>query len=408
MKDTNKKLKKIKSEKMSAICGKMCLKAIVIDEAMKCSQCKVMFHPECLLLQKQLCTSIIKWKTPNVQFRCDKCVQNDNGLQALLERVTSEFAKMDKKNNDQHAKMMEKIEKIERSMSKSGQKVVEEIVKVVEEKKSDVESGWSNVVRGNKNNKKKRESVVIITPKDKEQDRKITKTSLKNAIDPADFTFSGMRNATNNGLIISCENDDDCLKLINEAEQKLGEKYEIRKPAKRLPRFKILRVKDSDEDDATLIADLKRQNRCVYDDKFKFEVIKREQVKIKGKNIDGMFNIVLQTNGETFKKVMDNGNLNVNWQNCKVVDNVYIRRCYKCYGFNHESKNCTAEVACSTCSLPHLKKDCKSKNEKCINCVTTNKRLSLNMNVNHNVWSNECPVYLRKLEMSKRAISYID
>lgn len=209
-------------------------------------------------------------------------------------------------------------------------------------------------------------------------------------------------------MIIRCENNEECDKIINEAALKMGNEYEISKPEKRNPRFKILKVWNPDDVDEKLIDDIKRRNRFLADDQI--EIIKREQVKQKSKNIENCFNIVIQCNGETFKKVMKEGagKLSVKWKSYKVVDNIYIRRCYKCFGFNHDAKECKAELACSRCSQPHLSNQCKSKIEKCINCVATNKRFSTKLNVNHSVWSNECQVYRKKLEASKRAINYVE
>lgn len=213
-----------------------------------------------------------------------------------------------------------------------------------------------------------------------------------------------------NGIVIRCDNDDERDKLMSEASEKLGDGYVIKLPTKRLPRFKILKVDQPETDDEAFLRDLRRRNSIIDDPKYKMEIIKREQVKIKGNIIEDCFNIVVQVDGETFNKVMAQGKLKTIWKVCKVVDNVYLRRCYKCYGFNHEAKTCLQpDVACSSCSLPHNYSNCSSVEMKCIVCVNTNLRIKdLKLPENHSVWSKQCPVYQRKLAMSKKAISYID
>lgn len=390
-----------------ALCGKKCLKAVNIDEALRCERCLVYYHQECVDLQKQLCNSIVKWKTPNVIFRCQRCVDKaDEMNKTMINAMTSEFKKLEARNNERFMNVLTKIENIEKTLNSSEKKVVDEIVKAVE----DNNGTWSDVVGKKKKKTKTTDHVVVIKPKNKDQNRDETRKSLENAIDPIEFTVKGLSNAANNGVIIRCENTEDCDKLIDEATKKMGNAYEINKPEKRKPRFKILKVIQPDDDDETLIREIKSQNRIIDDESHKIEIIKREQVKVKGENIEDCFNIVVQASGETFKKVMSEGNgrLFVGWRNYKVVDNVYIRRCYKCYGFNHDAKDCKSKIACSSCSLPHMRKDCKNNEEKCINCVSTNKRLGTKLSENHNVWSKECSVYMRKLATSKRAISYID
>lgn len=387
------------------ICGKMCMKSIT-EDSLKCANCGVTYHQECVNIQKALSTPLIKWKSANVQFRCDRCVENDQTLQNNNLTMMKELKMIEKKNQERFEMLINKIAKIEQTMTASGKQVVEKIVQVVEENNGEQNASWSNVLRQKK--KKTNDPVIVITPKDPQQKRNATKKTLESTIDPSEFTVKNTKNSSNNGIIISCESEESCTKLMNIATEKMGENYEVKKPAKRLPRFKILKVIEAIDDDSDLIRKIKKRNMIISDDRHKLEIVKREQVRAKGENIEGCNNIVVQTDGETFNKVIANGHLNIGWERYKVVDNVYIRRCYKCYGFNHNARECKSELACSKCSLPHLRKECKSNEEKCINCVETNKRLELNLNVHHNVWSSECRVYQRKLESSKKAISYVE
>lgn len=390
-----------------SLCGNKCLKTVSITEALKCNGCGVMFHFECLKIQKQLCIDIMKWPIPNVIFKCDKCVKSDDDEKFVKETLQKILSKMTEKEEREN-KIIERIENIEKSLTIHGDEIADKVVKAVEESHPVGANEWKKVQNKKKN--KRNDSVIVITPKDKEQQRDVTRKSLKTTMDPNEITVKAWSNAANNGVLLRCENDDECDKLMAEATKKLGNQYDVKKPTKRQPRFKILRVEDPEESDDDFIKDLKKRNPTIDDENCKFEIVKREQVKIKGKNVEGCFNMVMQTNGATFNKIMEEGKLKMKWKLCKVVDNIYIRRCYKCYGFSHDSKTCTApDIACSKCSLPHLNKDCKATEEKCINCVNTNKRIKgVNLQENHHVWSQECQVYKRRLEMSKRAIDYIN
>lgn len=88
----------------------------------------------------------------------------------------------------------------------------------------------------------------------------------------------------------------------------------------------------------------------------------------------------------------------------KVVDNIYVRRCYKCCGFNHIAANCKNKIACSRCAGDHKYNECKERKEKCINCMMMNEKLKMNLKINHNAWAKECIVYKRKVESSKKAL----
>jgi hypothetical protein len=344
-------------------------------------------------------------KTKNVVFRCDKCQDDDKNIFSMLEGLMNELKKMDKNNAERYEQVINRVENIETHMNVSGKKVVDEIVKVVEETKSENAGSWAEVVSKTKK-KKAKDPVVILVPKDKEQKREATKSMLKKAkLDPNDYAVRGISNAGNNGVIIRCSNDEDCEKLVLKAKEALGNDYVVHKPRNRLPRFKILKVDDPEIDDEKFLNDLMYHNEWMENAK-KYEIVKREQVKSRGKEVDNCYNIVIQTDGESFDLVMKNRKLLVRWESYKVVDNFYIRRCYKCYGFNHEAATCSYPLSCSRCSGSHLIKGCRSKEERCNNCVQANKRLKLNLNENHSVWSNDCPVYKRKMAISKRAISY--
>lgn len=91
----------------------------------------------------------------------------------------------------------------------------------------------------------------------------------------------------------------------------------------------------------------------------------------------------------------------------RVMDNIYIRRCYKCYGFNHHKIDCKNEQACPRCAGDHEVRDCQSTIRKCVNCIKCNRRTGENFDSNHDIWSNKCNVFKIKLESSKKMFSHI-
>lgn len=393
-----------KNTKMS-LCGARCFEPITkTDETVTCGgSCKVKFHTKCSSLTKAA-TDVLS-KTSALTWRCIKCQTEDSLVTALLEKLRLQLAKFEKKNDENFAKIEKRFSGIETGMLEGEKQVRNDITKVVEQCSSNLaeQERWSEVV---KKPRKKNSPVVHIAPKDKTIKSDATKAAVRNALDAADFSVQGMISASNGSVLIACDDDNNCSNLVAQAVSKLGDEFVVKKPHKRLPRVKLLRVVKASENNDEFLAELKKNNQIIGD---KVEIVKREDVKIKGLKIDGLSNIVLQVDGETHKKIMAKGNLFVGWSATKVVDNIYIRRCYKCYGFNHNAADCKRAAACSRCgSEEHKFIECKSMIENCINCISKNNNLKTRLDVNHNVWSRECPVYMKKLAISKRGIEYID
>lgn len=374
------------------------------DEIVICSgSCKVKFHRTCTTVSKVLYDEMKK--TSAVTFKCIKCQGDDKNVVALLEKLAIHMNKLEKINDDNFHKIETRLNIIDETLSRGDKPKPNEIS--VDDSATGNKMLFTEVVR--KQKKKNKPTVVHVVPKDKTQKRETTKTSVKSAINPADFTIQGIKNAANGGLIIECCNEESCDKLLTAASERLGEKYQVQKPQKRQPRIKILKVNDPELDDNKFLEELIERNPILGMNQTNIELIKREEVKIKDKVVGNCFNIVLQVDGETYNKVMENGKLFCGWDRCKVVDNIYIRRCYNCYGFNHNAAVCRNKAVCGSCgSNEHQRKDCKANEEKCSNCCAANDKFKMHLTTNHNVWSKECKVYQRKMEISKRGIQYID
>jgi hypothetical protein len=387
-----------------SLCGAKCAVPFKDkDEIVQCGgSCKAKFHQHCSLLNKAAYEIVAK--NTSVTYRCIKCQAEEGTIMSLLEKVRLQLCKMERKNDDQFSLIDKRFTGIEKGMIEGEKQVRQDITKAIDECSQKPQEKWTDVVRSSK--KKKTTSVVHIAPKDKTQKSDVTKTAIRNVLNAADFSVSGIQNASNGSVLIECDSDCASSSLLAQATLKLSEKFDVKKPLKRLPRIKILKIEGATENDDDFLADLKANNPYIND---KVELIRREEVKVRGKKIENLSNVVLQLDGETYNKVMSRGKILCRWQSYRVVDNVYIRRCYKCYGFNHNAAECTRDAVCSRCtSTEHNYKECKSKDEKCVNCMITNKNLKTRLDLNHSVWSRECPVYKKKLEISKRGIQYID
>lgn len=387
-----------------SLCGARCTEPLKDkDEILTCGGCKVKFHRSCSVLSKEAYDIVNKLSA--LSFRCLKCQTNESTLTTLFEKLRLQITRFEKKNDENFAKIDKRFANIENGMAEGEKQVRQDITKVVEKcNASMVENEkWIDIV---KKPRKPKSPVVHIVPKDKATKNDATKAAVKSSINPADFKVQRMRNAANGGVVIDCEDDINCSNLVEQAAAKLGSDFVVKKPVKRLPRIKLLRVVEAAKENDNFLADLKKRNPFIGE---KIEVIKREEVKFRGKKSDNTSNIVIQVDGETHKKIMEKGRLLREWQSVRVVDNVYIRRCYKCMGFNHNAVDCKHSACCSRCaSNDHQHKECQSTTEKCINCAIANKKFNMHLEENHSAWSRECAIYARKLAISRQAIDYVD
>lgn len=411
-------------EFIPSVCGKVeCVKSLTKDDAtVACiGTCRKVFHASCIGIEKNDVALLKKYKSMN--YRCEKCSTFECSVVEMFRSIESKIgiinAKMSAHKSSTTTELSERISRIEGVIEKSGQSVVhgmsqivEQVSKVVVDKSSEVEKKIENAQEfgkwikvENKKKKKKKDSVVVIKPKDVMKSRGELKKSLRTSIDSSHLKINGMNDIAQNGVVLRCDDDDMCEKIIDEVKTKFGDDVEVRKPIMTKPRIKMLRVNDPDSDDEQLIEKLKSDNEMIAESEI--VVIRREQVKRFGKECDGVFNIVMQINNEAYEKIMVDKKLKYHFQRYSVVDNIYIRRCYKCWGFNHNASVCRNEIACSKCAESHKFNECRSNNKKCINCSKCNERAGTNHATNHDVWSPECSMYKVKLMRSKRGLSHI-
>ena len=93
------------------------------------------------------------------------------------------------------------------------------------------------------------------------------------------------------------------------------------------------------------------------------------------------------------------------WRSYGVKEYVNVTRCYKCHGYGHMAKACSAQnQLCNMCgSKEHLRMDCPKKNEpECINCIRAKRK-----DIKHEVQSRECPEFKRQMELYKSRIKWI-
>lgn len=243
------------------------------------------------------------------------------------------------------------------------------------------------------------ECMVRIKPA-AQQTNQQTKTEVRNKINPSQMGIKSVRNGVNGAIVVECGTKTEAEGLLNKLKDELGENYETKIEQPKKPRIKIMGVSDEyDSDD--LIDFLKRQND-IEDVQF-LRVLKTIKHR---RAVCTEFTLICETDPSTFEQIMRKGKLYIDLDRCRVTESVDILRCFKCCGYGHKSLLCRNKVYCARCTGDHDIKECSSEQVKCVNCTFYNNERKTRLDVNHTAWSFDCPVYLKKLQISKQYISY--
>lgn len=265
---------------------------------------------------------------------------------------------------------------------------------------------------GNKSQKtyadvaKKQDHVLIVKPKDDRNAKTIT-NELKQNINPTDLQI-GLnigKTVKNGGVLIKCSKAGDLSTVKSNIELKLGDNYEVQEPKKRTPKIIIMGVREEETNIelAEMIQNIILQNRIEQGENFKFEPVFSTKCR------DGKFNLVLEVDAATFKVLMkcEYPELYIGWNTHKIFEYYGVKRCYNCWGFNHEAKLCKERSSyCMLCAGNHKSANCKSDVRKCINCIRANNKLNLNLDILHSATDRNCKCYQRIVDSIKKKTDY--
>ena len=92
-------------------------------------------------------------------------------------------------------------------------------------------------------------------------------------------------------------------------------------------------------------------------------------------------------------------------QTCKVYDNLYVLRCYKCQGFGHHSERCTNDSRCGYCAADHETRDCDKRTEEAAKCCVNCKSAGL-PELKHEANSLQCQSLIEQQTKLKKKIPF--
>lgn len=349
------------------------------DEYMKCSFCAMSVHFLCTSSVGDLSYKTIKSMQANDawHFKCGHCRSQNVDLLDVYKRLT---------------KIEEKINLM---------------VPDTSEKKN-----YASALKGISSAVKK--PGVVIKPKQK-QGRDEVRKALHEATKGKNYKIVDTINAYNEGVILLCESKAECEKVAEAVNKKIGEKVEAKVPTFKNPKVKILNMRnydyvipksDNDEDFNKFKEDwlkqLKERNEYLAN-AVCLKFVKIYSKKRQGRVIPDVYDIVMEVDPRSYKRLMEAGHVQSDMEKCRVIDGAIIIRCFKCCDFGHMAKDCKKEEqVCFKCGKNgHQAKNCQ-ENECCFKCKRDGKES------NHSVLNTTCPYYIREYKKVTKSVRFTE
>lgn len=370
----------------------------------ECDDCENLFHLKCMKATKN---DLKARKSSNcLRIYCPFCVEaRDNRVGEKVKELLKWVQKLDlfnqehklqiQANNDSIKAMSTKIDNFEKNIDSS--------VKVVQNMNNNNNINQSSCSQSYASVTKKAivKPAVVIRPK-KKQDSKKTLEAVTTSVDKGAVNVCGTRTVRDGGVVLRCIDAKETMKVKQIVSDKLGDDYEVILPKVKNPRLRVCNIA-ADISNEDIIKELKTHNQEINNIDMKLiTVINRKATSRKNETKD----IVVEVNGAAYSKLLDMNVLKLPWNECRILEHVYVKRCYKCLGFSHIAKDCTGDQKCSKCGGNHKFSDCKSKNLCCANCRSFNAKNKTKIDTKHHAWSKECEAYKRRINTIINNIEY--
>lgn len=162
--------------------------------------------------------------------------------------------------------------------------------------------------------KKPSEAIIVVKPTNAEKKCNITKEIVKKNIDPYNMKMgiSKLKNISNGGVVIGCENKNARDELQTALNTKLSDNYCIEIPQAKLVKIKISLVDKNDTDEVNFEEKIKKQNEINDNSIFKVRNIIERKRRIGYGNND--VDIIAEVDKELYDKLMGVNRIKVGWR----------------------------------------------------------------------------------------------
>lgn len=126
---------------------------------------------------------------------------------------------------------------------------------------------------------------------------------------------------------------------------------------------------------------------------------------------NGSYNAVIEIHGKVRMVIKRLERLYVGFSRVRLDDFDPVTICFKCQGYGHISKNCSAQKdTCPHCSEEHKLIECPHKNDeskkRCTNCAKSSVKGKESVSLTHRANSKQCPVFNKQCEIMRLRTDY--
>lgn len=387
-----------------------CNEEIGTGEFVKCDGgCKRIYHLACAGTGRGVTKTFYNAFIENEYFlfMCSNCRSSSlQAVNAKLDKIMSVIEVYNERVRRQDEDIKELKDYVKEGNDNSKTNIVDLTNKITEIKevvKHNEEILIVNKPTGRKTyvdivKERRNDPALLVVPKNKNQNSEETRRIIKEKVDPVKNPVNLARRIMNGGIALECTNFVDKDSLQKSVSEQMGIENDVHLTELKKPKIKIVGMYD-EWDDETLIKKLKEQN----------EFMANSDVKIvhKFKGLRGSHNVVLEVSDNSFIKILEAGRVRIHFENCRVLEDINIYRCYKCCGYNHKARDCSSLYICKYCAENHDSRTCTSDYAVCINCKKAAEISNMNLNVYHTAIDNNCVIYKRKMELARQRIDSV-
>lgn len=217
------------------------------------------------------------------------------------------------------------------------------------------------------------------------------------------FAFRERSKVRNQKVVLSCATE----KEINIVKEKLGKEsvLVVEEAKNNDPLIKIpgLMAYNKEED---IVLSLQNQNKRLWEGMKPTDFQVKELYRRKVRN-PLQCSVILQVSPHVHARLLAAGKVHVDMQLLAVYDHSPIRQCSKCLGYGHGRRQCSEPTdLCCHCGGTHMRAQCGAFKvgvaPSCRNCCMDKRQ-----NVEHNAFSEVCPIWQRWDRIARAGTNYM-
>ena len=347
-------------------------------------------------------TGVYEKRFGHFMFSCDFCLtlEEEKRCASSLDRVDLLEKKIDNMNNV----FISELSELKKLISQPKESDVSQHTTVLSDPSSS--SPWNDKQRTDN----LRQTMTI--GKDSNGNsvnlEKMEKICVENGIS-VHKTFS-MQKSESTGIVLNSKSDAELLKVKLNNDLPL---HKVEQVATKIPAITVVGLQREYTKDE-LLSMIKKQNSGICTLFELSSASSEDQVMnvlaIKPlKNKPEVFKAIIRVSNVIRSVISKQGDrLYLGFQSsCKVYDNIFVLRCFKCQEFNHHSNECKNNAVCGFCAGNHETRNCSGKSNVhgacCVNCTKSGKAKS---DASHEAGSLDCPIYQQHHEKVKKSIPF--